>query len=729
MRKLITISALLVFAGSTSVQAQTGEYPRCEGFTPGWAWWCTHEKPATASRPNKDDLCKGIDNCPGAKPAPTIENSPAGKLAKFLSWIGGIPGKATVDGIERNTPQTPSIPGESARGAPPIFQGGQAAPPADFLGQQGPQQGQRQSAWDTFLEKLGLREPPSKPSVNPNDPFGTARNNQGAPKPQTPQPPQPQQAAKPAQVASSTPSGASAQIGSPEWQRYMRENASRLTPSAGTQGQGGQNAAPQSPAQPAATSPQTPAQKPASQQPATTSPPMAYPSKEPSAADRLRDLVNAETRKSGVTTFPTSTRAAYTPGQGVQKVALATSYAKPGGILLSKAAAERMALNLELEAVHYGKGTIILAGRKSQESIDAALFLTTLRLACEGVEPYFSLDPPDQSAWSQQSRAAMTAIMEHLKRQYGNGVPGIATFDVAKSYPAMWSQLSAASPELRSELVFRPGWLRYTRVGDILYRADVLLKELSVGFPVVDRNGVWRGEWVAGYTPALRLQARGRSSVEAGHRGFRLWFDLAPLDDQAEVHKASLYASDGSLDISEVRPMMFVRRHENGQDVPGSDPAYDWLAGDVSRRSAEYGEAFEELRQLTHVFRAYVAALKIARENARACPVVGRMPLLDSEKVTQPLPASRPALMFAAIARTGGRTWSQYATVQGGIAMRGRKLHETATVARVTPLMAQLRRDLDAGTPTPMWERDGRQFVALSIEGREPPRKVPIVAQ
>jgi hypothetical protein len=38
---------------------------------------------------------------------------------------------------------------------------------------------------------------------------------------------------------------------------------------------------------------------------------------------------------------------------------------------------------------------------------------------------------------------------------------------------------------LRSKLVFHPEGLRDTRFGEILYKADVLLKELSSGIPVL----------------------------------------------------------------------------------------------------------------------------------------------------------------------------------------------------------------------------------------------------
>ena len=40
-------------------------------------------------------------------------------------------------------------------------------------------------------------------------------------------------------------------------------------------------------------------------------------------------------------------------------------------------------------------------------------------------------------------------------------------------------------PNFKAQLVFRPEWLRQTRFGEILYKGDLLLKELSEGVPLL----------------------------------------------------------------------------------------------------------------------------------------------------------------------------------------------------------------------------------------------------
>jgi hypothetical protein len=71
-----------------------------------------------------------------------------------------------------------------------------------------------------------------------------------------------------------------------------------------------------------------------------------------------------------------------------------SSLATPGGISLSKAAAARTPLNLDLDGAYYKDGEVVLSGRYDPEHrLDAALLLTAIRLACESDDPYFSLDP------------------------------------------------------------------------------------------------------------------------------------------------------------------------------------------------------------------------------------------------------------------------------------------------------------------------------------------------
>jgi hypothetical protein len=82
---------------------------------------------------------------------------------------------------------------------------------------------------------------------------------------------------------------------------------------------------------------------------------------------------------------------------------------RPGGISLSLAAAMRMPLNLDLDGMYFENGNIVLTGnRKSDNQIDAALFLTALRASCEPGDPYFSLDADDGAVWLAEGRVFTT---------------------------------------------------------------------------------------------------------------------------------------------------------------------------------------------------------------------------------------------------------------------------------------------------------------------------------
>jgi hypothetical protein len=60
---------------------------------------------------------------------------------------------------------------------------------------------------------------------------------------------------------------------------------------------------------------------------------------------------------------------------------------------------------------------------------------------------------------------------------------------------------SGKKNNFRSVLVFHPEWLRETRFGEILYKADVLLKELSSGVSVLT-PGPLRAKSIKGYLAA-----------------------------------------------------------------------------------------------------------------------------------------------------------------------------------------------------------------------------------
>ena len=217
---------------------------------------------------------------------------------------------------------------------------------------------------------------------------------------------------------------------------------------------------------------------------------------------------------------------------------------RPGGISLTKAAAERLRLNFSLDGAYIEQGRLVLSGRDgSRGSIDAALFLSGLRAACENSDPYFSLDPDDFTAWLAASGQAKTELGDTLKSEFAwklrtdasRSTPSILAFrtiSASHDFPAIWKSILTRHPELKSRLVFSPEWLRETRLGEIMYNADVLLKELAGGATAL---GVakFRASDVEGYRSATErmaamnlLERYNGQTEQRTVAGGRIWYDL-----------------------------------------------------------------------------------------------------------------------------------------------------------------------------------------------------------
>jgi hypothetical protein len=407
----------------------------------------------------------------------------------------------------------------------------------------------------------------------------------------------------------------------------------------------------------------------------------------------------------------------------------------PGGISLSRAAADRMPLEIALDASALSDGKIVLSGRASKTRMDAALFLTALRAACDDRDPYFSLDPDDGTLWSQQGEQASNEFWERIEKDYPSNTPArarkpgvnIRTVSATQDYPGIWHDISPHYPNFRAKLVFYPEWLRQTRLGEVLYKADVLLKELSSGVSILV-PGKLRASAIPGYLSAdveyaaksLLAGTRDQLAVRPKWRGSRLWFEIAPSElpttimneattpppsdnpalrsllqskglirsaDQS-VHNASFFMRHGSVfDLSQVNPIMFVRVHDHAtnKDLSDHDPRLDGLAADVSTRFDQYAQYYDELGLLREVFRAYIAARKITEANDRLCGTLDAMPLLDSEKLAARLPDYHPSELFVTIASystvSGNRSQTQFvkaSSMSGGVSIAGQKFAETA---------------------------------------------------
>lgn len=410
---------------------------------------------------------------------------------------------------------------------------------------------------------------------------------------------------------------------------------------------------------------------------------------------------------------------------------------RPGGISLSRAAADRMPLDIALDASALSDGKIVLSGRASKTRMDAALFLTALRAACDDHDPYFSLDPDNGALWSQQGEQASNEFWEKIKKDFPSDAPARAknaqpgvnarTISATQDYSGIWQNLSPRYPNFRAKLVFYPEWLRQTRLGEVLYKADVLLKELSSGVSILV-PGKLRASAIPGYLAAdveyaaksLLASTRDQLAVRPQWRGSRLWFEITPSElptnimiettapsssgdpalrlllqskglirsaDQS-VQNASFFMRHGNVfDLSQVNPIMFVRVHDHttNKDLSDHDPRLDGLATDVSTRFDQYAQYYDELRLLREVFRAYIAARKITEANDRLCGTLDAMPLLDSEKLAARLPDYHPSELFVTIAsystvsRKGSQTqFVKASSMSGGVSIAGQKFTETA---------------------------------------------------
>jgi hypothetical protein len=454
---------------------------------------------------------------------------------------------------------------------------------------------------------------------------------------------------------------------------------------------------------------------------------------------------------------------------------------RPGGISLSKAAAERLSLNIDLEGLHYSNGQIVLAGRPlSDGGIDAALFLTTLRMACENRDPIFSLDPDNPEGWTTQGQALAKAVWDRARHDFefnpnqpGNrghnaGIPDgltLQTLSARRDFPSLLASMPSSA--LRSKLVFSPEWLRQTRVGEILYRADVLLKELSTGVPLLNADRKLRAALVDGYvSPQIRSNVESffNPALERGVvRNTRLWFDLVPqkvadsdtapallpaldrsrnpglyatLDRRALLaprapvvaQNAAYFTNGSSIDLSSIYPRMFVRRHDavTNQDLPGTDAYLAVLSSDINKRTDRYATAYKELKDLTAVFRAYVANVAIVRQDRTACNAVRSLALYDAEKVAAPLPEFHPSevlvYVMRYVTRDGRRrllSLGSSNSTSGGVAMRARQFYDDSAVAMETQVIADLDREIAKAPPAvarASWTAEsGRSFVLINL--------------
>jgi hypothetical protein len=449
--------------------------------------------------------------------------------------------------------------------------------------------------------------------------------------------------------------------------------------------------------------------------------------------------------------------------------------AAPGGISLSKAAAERLALNLSLNGAYIDSSRIILSGRNDANGrLDAALFLTGLRAACENDDPYFSLDPDDVPTWLVETRQAESDFSEvikrdnawHFRKHYDKDAPSILQFRTisgSRDYSELWHSLLAKYPDMKSRLVFHPEWLRQTRFGEIMYKADVLLKELAGGATALGESK-FRAANIDGYRSANEYMA-GRTLLyqyngwpeQQPQRGGRIWYDLTESSDTTVAKEEAipegnselrswlqrrgllatasarsqsppqrLVESGSAIDLSNIYPQMFVRVRDpvTLRDGTSSFPGLDELVTKANRIPDQYATAYAEYEQLIEVFRAYLVAVRAKQLQPGVCRNLPRE-LLDSEKVDTALPAYHPTnftITMAWYEYTDGRVrraiGSSGGLFQGGVSIgAARLLEKMGRSLEISPLISELNAQAAKPINEFTWHDDhGLQFVALTFD-------------
>ena len=401
------------------------------------------------------------------------------------------------------------------------------------------------------------------------------------------------------------------------------------------------------------------------------------------ASRQLSEIATPSVAGSSLPSAPARAPAtvAVSPGIGFQQAP------RPSGVLLGTAAAEQMRIDIDLDAASYVDGKIILAGKGGRSTLDVPLFLTAMRLACEEIDPYFSLDPIDGKVWNQEGEAFAESFFQIIKQNvfpddvnWKDAPSGllIRTISARRDYPVLWEKLVGSYKNFRTKLVFKPTWLSETRLGNILYRADILLKELSSGAAMLDIDPQVKAYAVQNYMSATvrNLGAallsgeenKAFDQLKGDWRGFRLWFDIAIGTDapdrpnymlmppaptplilpvlgvpgtggaapnplvgllaargyglraQPDLTIPSVAVDGGVVDVSRIFPRMFVRIFDGvaRRDLPGSDPAHNALAADINLRTSAFAAQYEELRDLIDIVRGYVVAVHLAKQDRLA---------------------------------------------------------------------------------------------------------------
>jgi hypothetical protein len=405
----------------------------------------------------------------------------------------------------------------------------------------------------------------------------------------------------------------------------------------------------------------------------------------------------------------------------------------PGGIKFSGERADGLALALDVTAVDFDPvhNRITLIGKSTGtgpglgQPFDLDIFSDVLRLAAEKFDPFFSLEPNNSADWDSMSSWAALLLRERYgsPQQVAERVRAVSPPPVRRGEMAYYyATLGQIDPELDRrnrqthdlsvKVVFSPSWLRYSKVGWILYRADLAIKGIAAGFVMRGDKIVPSPAWGMEDFNPIWLHDR-----SAGRADFEL--DESPAETTAT-----------GVDLSAVRPKLYVtgRKPGTSEDTTPS-PGDLAITNHFTQHWREYTEQLPELAELEEVYRAYVAAHYLIRHHPALAERILQMPR-PQVPALPPLYIYHPPVLYAAT-RAGEPVtldpelhnyYGMGGGFSGGTEFKIEAVHYASGGGENADSgLGWLRRVSSESNAAPWIESDGNVAAVLEIEGTPAP--------
>lgn len=367
---------------------------------------------------------------------------------------------------------------------------------------------------------------------------------------------------------------------------------------------------------------------------------------------------------------------------------------RPGGILLSSGKVALLAGQLSIKRVSLdrGKGILIVEGDRTKHGIDLDLLSTALRLVFEGVyDPYFSLEletPWDRDYKERETKfenwvsEKLSGSKELRQKMIREGIR-FTTFSGkdyyaidAKNLDTEIGQRAAKDVRTAKKLEIRPDWLMQTRMGEILFRADALLKShpfdgyTGQASPHLKITGVPGLPVFTDFEGLPGVEIINGRETRPNHSD-RLWF----------MPSGTASGNSTELNLSDIHPVAKVIAQEFQNDTSGHvDEGIQEYFEYINQNFDQFAEVVPWWGQLREIYRAYVLATWLKRE----VPQVAHL-LLETlpppQKPSQILPELYEPIKVILVnacfleerCRNRGNAWVYAIADDGGISFDSKK--------------------------------------------------------